>query len=284
MRIKEAYSLIKNELKGAGIDEFESDSALILSEVTKKTPLSVKLSPDEELSESEEKRLLHIIERRKKREPLQFIFGYAYFMGIKIPVSKEDDTLIPRFDTEMLCEAVLKEMKGEERVLDLCTGTGCILLAIAKNKANSYGVGCDISEKAVIAAKKNADHFSLSDRCSFFSGDLYEAVPDRTAPFDIIVSNPPYIRERDMESLMPEVRLYEPERALLGGEDGLCFYRRIIKDSDAFLKLNGNIFLEIGYDEGEDVSNLLKESGFSDIRIIKDLSALDRVICAKKRI
>ena len=128
------------------------------------------------------------------------------------------------------------------------------------------------------------DLFSLSDRCSFFSGDLYEAVPDGTVPFDIIVSNPPYIRERDMESLMPEVRLYEPERALLGGEDGLCFYRRIIKGSDAFLKVNGSIFLEIGYDEGEDVSNLLKESGFSDIRIIKDLSALDGVICAKKRI
>ena len=284
MRIKEAYSLIKNELKGAGIDEFESDSALILSEVTKKTPLSVKLSPDEELSESEEKRLLHIIERRKKREPLQFIFGYAYFMGIKIPVSKEDDTLIPRFDTEMLCEAVLKEMKGEERVLDLCTGTGCILLAIAKNKANSYGVGCDISEKAVIAAKKNADHFSLSDRCSFFSGDLYEALPDGTAPFDIIVSNPPYIREKDMEGLMPEVRLYEPMRALFGGEDGLDFYRRIIKGAGRHLKAGGSLCFEIGMDEGKEVSELLSAAGFSDVRIIKDLNSLDRVLCAKKRI
>ena len=284
MRFKEAYALTKKELAAAGIIEFESDCGLIISDVTKKSALTLKLSSDEELSEAESERLYSIIERRKKREPLQFILGYAYFMGLKIPVSKEDDTLIPRFDTETLCEAVLKEMRGGERVLDLCTGTGCILLAIAKNKAISYGAGCDISENAVLAARRNASLFSLSDRCGFFQGDLYEAIPKGTEPFDIIVSNPPYIRESDMENLMPEVRLYEPKRALFGGEDGLVFYRKIIQGSKDHLKAGGSIFLEIGYDEGEEVSDLLKDAGFSDIRIIKDLSALDRVVCAKKRI
>lgn len=263
--------------------EFENDSGLIISEVTKKNALSIKLSPDEELTKAEEERLLSIIERRKKREPLQFILGYAYFMGLKIPVSKEDDTLIPRFDTEILCEAVLKEIRGGERVLDLCTGTGCILLAIAKNKDISYGAGCDISENAVLAARRNASLFSLSDSLSFFHGDLYEAIPKGTEPFDIIVSNPPYIKENDMDVLMPEVRLYEPKRALFGGEDGLVFYRRIIQGAKDHLKAGGSIFLEIGYDEGADVSNLLSDAGFFDIRIIKDLSALDRVACAKKR-
>ena len=284
MKIKEAYELTKAALIGAGIEEFESDCGLIISEVTKKSVLSIKLSPDEELSESEEKRLFEITERRKRREPLQFILGYAYFMGLKFPVKKEDDTLIPRFDTEILCETVLKELKGGERILDLCTGSGCILLAIAKNKDISCGAGCDISENAVLAAKRNADRFLLSDKCSFFQGDLYAALPKGVEPFDIIVSNPPYIREGDMEGLMPEVKSYEPRRALYGGEDGLSFYRRIIKDAGRYLNPGGRIFFEIGMDEGEEVSELLLEAGFSDIRIIKDLSALDRVVCAKKRI
>ena len=284
MKIKEAYELTKAALIGAGIEEFESDCGLIISEVTKKSVLSLKLSPDEMLSESEEKRLFEITERRKRREPLQFILGYAYFMGLKFPVKEADDTLIPRFDTEILCETVLKELKGGERILDLCTGSGCILLAIAKNKDISFGAGCDISENAVLAAKRNADRFLLSDKCSFFQGDLYAALPKGIEPFDIIVSNPPYIRERDMEGLMPEVKSYEPRRALYGGEDGLFFYRRIIKDAGKYLNAGGRLFFEIGMDEGEEVSELLLEAGFSDIRIIKDLSALDRVVCAKKRI
>ncbi len=283
MRLHEAYKLIKKELEAAGIEEFESDSGLIISEVTKKSVLATKLTPFEELSKAEEEKLFEIIKRRRKREPLQFILGYAYFMGLKLPVRKEDDTLIPRFDTEVLCEAVLNELKKEERVLDLCTGSGCILLAIAKNKGISYGAGCDISEKAILAAKRNAELFSLSDRCHFFCGDLYEALPEGTEPFDIIVSNPPYIRERDMENLMPEVKLFEPERALYGGEDGICFYRRIISDSGKFLKPGGGLFLEIGMDEGKEVSDLLREAQFSDIRIIKDLNSLDRVVMSKKR-
>ena len=283
MRLQEAYKLIKKELEAAGIEEFENDSGLIISEVTKKSVLSIKLTPFEELSKAEEERLFEITERRRNREPLQFILGYAYFMGLKFPVSREDDTLIPRFDTEVLCEVVQNEIKGDERVLDLCTGSGCILLSIAKNKGISFGAGCDISEKAILAAKRNADLFSLSDSCHFFCGDLYEALPEGTEPFDIIVSNPPYIRERDMENLMPEVRLFEPERALYGGEDGLCFYRRIIKDAGAFLKPQGKLFLEIGMDEGKEVSDLLREAQFSEIRIIKDLNSLDRVVMSKKR-
>ena len=172
-----------------------------------------------------------------------------------------------------------------ETVLDIGTGTGVIPILLTAKTEGSHFTGLEIQENSVRLARRNVLLNGLCDRVDIISGDIKncrELIASQS--MNVIVSNPPYIRERDMESLMPEVRLYEPERALLGGEDGLCFYRRIIKGSDAFLKVNGSIFLEIGYDEGEDVSNLLKEAGFSDIRIIKDLSALDRVICAKKRI
>lgn len=219
------------------------------------------------------------IERRCLHEPLQRILGIAPFMGDDYEVNAH--TLIPRFDSEILvleAEKYLKEKKAlgkpeTLKVLDMCTGSGCLLVSLLKRNPGITGFGSDISEGAVETARRNAARLGVS--ATFGVGDLFSHI---TEAYDIILSNPPYIKRDDLPQLDEEVRAFDPMAALDGGEDGLDFYRRIVDKSADHLKDNGVLLFEIGFDEGQAVSKLLENAGFRDVRIIKDLAGQDRVV------
>jgi len=181
--------------------------------------------------------------------------------------------LIPRQDTEVLVEEALKYLKPEMRFLDLCTGSGCILLSLLHFCKEAEGVGVDISLEALEVAAENKAR--LHPVAELLQSDLFAAVEGR---FDVIVSNPPYIRSEEIQHLMEEVRLHDPLLALDGHEDGLYFYRAIAKKSPSYLKRGGWLLVEIGHDQGSDVSRLLEEQGFCEIEIVKDLAGLSRVV------
>lgn len=216
---------------------------------------------------------LNLIKKRAEHIPLQYITREQEFMGLKFHVSEE--VLIPRQDTEILVEEVLKLSKGKD-ILDLCTGSGCIIISLAKLGEIKEGIGVDISEGALSVAVGNAEE--LKANVSFILSDLYENVQHK---FDIIVSNPPYIPTKDVAELMDEVKQHEPWLALDGKSDGLHFYRIIINGLRQHLKPGGSVFFEIGYDQGEAVSTLLKAAGITDIKVIKDLAGLDRVVSGR---
>lgn len=222
------------------------------------------------------------IGRRKRREPLEYIIGYTEFMGITFFVN--ENVLIPRQDTETLVEEIYPQCGGK-RVLDLCTGSGCIGLSIAVFGMPSRLVLSDISAEALGVAKKNLRHiveqeeYRLSSEVVFVCGDLFEKIE---GTYDVIVSNPPYIETDIISGLMPEVRDYEPVLALHGGGDGLDFYRRIISAAPGYLSAEGMLCMEIGYNQGESVSALMGEHGFGHIRIGKDLAGNDRMVSGRK--
>lgn len=271
---KEALKKATELLESAGVPDADVDAWYLYEHVTGMNRATYFLHREEELAKDKEEEFAKLVNLRAQRIPLQYITGSQEFMGYSFLVSPA--TLIPRQDTEVLVEEVSKCAEGK-KVLDLCTGTGCILLSLAKMCHLTGAVGTDISEEAVETAKQNA--MRLGVRAQFFSGDLFAAVPENTR-FDIIVSNPPYIPSAVIDTLMPEVKEHEPMSALDGDEDGLTFYKRIIKDASEFLTENGRLFFEIGCEQGADVSALLKEAGFENIRVIKDLAGLDRVVSA----
>lgn len=212
-----------------------------------------------------------LLERRGTHVPLQYITGEQEFMGI--PFLVNDKVLIPRQDTEILVEEAMKAVKEGEEVLDVCTGSGCIIVSLLKLVPGTRGTACDISEEALEVARENAGRQKVSVR--FCQGDLFEPI---TGKFDVIVSNPPYIPTAEIEKLMEEVRLFEPVTALDGREDGLCFYRRLAAESPEYLKPGGWLMVEIGCDQGEQVSELFREAGFCKVIVKKDLAGLDRVV------
>lgn len=215
-----------------------------------------------------------LIEKRAQRIPLQYIIGEQEFMGLEFEINEH--VLIPRQDTEILVEEVLKVCK-DKSLLDMCTGSGCIVISLSKLGSLKAAVASDISQKALLLAEKNAKKHKTN--IDFILSDLFDRVVGK---YDIIVSNPPYIKSEELKSLMPEVKNYEPKQALDGGLDGLIFYKRIISDIDRFLNPGGYVFFEIGYDQGEAVSKLLLRAGFIDVNIKKDFNDLDRVVYAKK--
>ncbi len=264
-------------LAAAGIEDAALDARLLLEWCCGTDRQTLLLTPERELSAEEEARYFEMIGRRSERSPLQHITGSQAFMGLEFTVTP--DVLIPRADTEILVEEVMKDGYAGTRILDLCTGSGCILLSLLHYGTSVTGVGCDISEAALSVAKENAKSNRLS--AEFRRGDLYGALTEKDPDsFDIIVSNPPYIVRDVIPTLMPEVRHHEPVLALDGGTDGLDFYRRIIADAPSHLTHEGRIYLEIGYDQADAVSRLLSEAGFSDIRVIRDYAGLDRVVAA----
>lgn len=225
---------------------------------------------------SQEKALHYrmLIKKRASHIPLQYIVGRQEFMGLEFEVN--ENVLIPRQDTELLVEEVLKICQGKS-VLDMCTGSGCIIVSLAKLGSIKTAVGSDISIKAIELAEKNSKRHNV--KVNFIQSDLFDSI---VGSYDIIVSNPPYIKSADLKTLMPEVKDHEPRQALDAGPDGLIFYKRIIDDIKRFLNPGGYVFFEIGYDQGEAVSNMLDLSGFVDITIKKDFSDLDRIVHARK--
>ena len=216
---------------------------------------------------------LHLLKRRGEHMPLQYLTGEAWFYGYSFRVNQH--VLIPRQDTEVLVEEALKRAMPGMRILDLCTGSGCILLSVLK-EASVTGVGTDISPEALLVAELNRKRLGV--HASWIESDLFEKVG---GTFQMILSNPPYIRSSVISELDPEVREHEPLQALDGQEDGLYFYRKIVKESGGYLSPGGWLCLEIGYDQGEDLQHLLKAHGYIEIEIIKDLAGNDRVAVGK---
>ena len=261
--------------------EAQLDARLLLEHVCGTSLQTLLLDGERAVTDNEAELYRRLLKRRCSREPLAYILGKWDFMGLEFGVSS--DVLIPEQDTENLVEEVMREVCDGDRILDLCTGSGCILLSLLNYSNGSTGVGTDLSEGAIAVAKENALKLGLSERCDWKAGDLFEAV-DPGEKFDIIVSNPPYIRSETIGELAPEVRIHEPRMALDGGEDGLSFYRRIIPDAARFLVTGGFLYLEIGYDQAEAVTALMKEAGYYEVRTVRDYGGNDRIVCGIKSI
>lgn len=231
---------------------------------------------DKEISEDIFERYKSLLDLRISGMPYQYIVGKKHFMGLIFKVSPK--VLIPRNDTEILVEEVLKRLKKSDVVLDIGTGSGAIAVSIAKYKdVKVYAL--DISDDALSVARDNAYENGVLDKIVFLKSDLFSSVP-KDVKFDVIVSNPPYIRSGDIDKLQEEVKK-EPKIALDGGEDGLLFYRNIVRDSKGCIKKGGIIAFEVGYDEAFDVSQILLDGGYGDIEIVKDLQGIDRVVLGR---
>ena len=272
------------ELRAADIREAETDARLLL-EWCLGTDRSTLLAHGERgVSRTEYGQYVDAVCRRAAHMPLQYITGEQDFMGLTFAVNK--NVLIPRQDTEILTEEVMRHLHDGMRLLDMCTGSGCILLSLLHYSNACTGVGVDLSEAALEVARLNTERILgaqalETSRVALRQGDLFAGM-DEGDRFDIIVSNPPYIKTSVIESLMPEVREHEPREALDGHGDGLFFYRRITAEAWRFLQGGGMLFFEIGYDQGESVRLLMEEAGYREIEVIRDYAGLDRVVCGGK--
>lgn len=273
MTFREAYRYGQKRLEQAEVPEAALDAWYLLEYASGCTRSHFLACPEEELEEAWESAFREAVEKRTERVPLQHITGEQEFMGLSFLVSRQ--VLIPRQDTEVLAEEALRYLRPGMRFLDLCTGSGCILLSLLYACPGAEGVGADISEEALAVAGQNRERLAL--QAELIRSDLFSGL---SGTFDMIVSNPPYIKREEIPSLMEEVRDHEPWLALDGHEDGLFFYRRIAQECLPYLKKGGRLYLEIGYDQGGSVPEILEEQGFSYIKVVKDLAGLDRVVKA----
>lgn len=257
------------------ISDAELDAWYLLEYVSGMKRAEFFLRGDEEVTESQAQHYLALISKRKEHIPLQHLTGTQEFMGMEFQVSK--DVLVPRQDTELLVENLLPLIQ-DKIVLDLCTGSGCIGISLAKLGNPKRVDAVDLSKKALAIAKENAKR--LQAEVHFMESDLFAMVDGQ---YDVIVSNPPYIASEVIETLMPEVKDHEPMMALDGGDDGLDFYRKIAVGAIGHLKQEGMLWMEIGYDQGVTVSDILEQQGYRDVTCLKDLCGLDRVISAKRQ-
>lgn len=263
-------------LAAAGIEEAELDARLLLEFVCGTDRNTLLAHGEREVSEEEYGRYSGFIERRAAHVPLQHLTGEQDFMGLTFLVNK--DVLVPRQDTEVLVEEVMKHLHDGMRILDLCTGTGCVLLSLLHYSNDCEGVGVDLSERALAVARENQERLRSERpemKAQFLEGDLFAGLEER---FDMIVSNPPYIKTDVIDTLMPEVREHEPVMALDGGADGLVFYHRIAGDAGAYLNGGGMLFFEIGCEQAEDVRSIMEAAGFREVEVVKDFAGLDRVV------
>lgn len=274
MNYTEAFLMGMQKLKEAEIGEAQLDARLLLEEVCGTDHNTLLCHGDREVSEAEEEQYRKALEQRAVHVPLQHLLGYQDFMGLRFQVNEH--VLIPRQDTEILVEEAMRYLHDGMRILDLCTGSGCILLSLLHYSNDCEGVGVDISQEALQVAALNAELLGI--KADFLKSDLYEKV---TGKFDLLVSNPPYIERKVIPTLMEEVREYDPYIALDGGEDGLDFYRRIIGGAQDYLKRGGQILMEIGSGQAKAVSELLREAGFKEIDICRDFAGLDRVVSGR---
>lgn len=274
MVISDIYKNTVIRFKENEIPEPENDTRMMMEHFLGITRNDLMIHGDKEVTDNLEA-YDKAIERRCTREPLQYIIGSASFMGLDFKVSPA--VLVPRSDTEILVEEILKDLHSGSRILDMCTGSGCILISLMNYSNECIGVGVDLSKDALEIAEYNASQLVPDKDVSFINSDLFEALGEADK-FDIIVSNPPYIASAVIEELMPEVRDYEPRMALDGTEDGLYFYKKIVENSEKYLKSGGLLAFEIGYDQGEAVKQLMLDYGYNEVEIVKDYSDMDRVV------
>jgi len=271
---REILMTAKEYLKQHEIADADVDAWYLLTHVFRINRADYYLHCDGKVSESQVETYMQLVQQRAQHIPLQYITGTQEFMGLEFDVTV--DVLIPRQDTEILVEEVLK-VCNQKSVLDMCTGSGCIIISLAKLGNIAKAVGVDLSEKALRIARKNAAKHKLN--VEFIQSNLFDCIE---GDYDIIVSNPPYIPSEEIPYLMPEVRDHEPIMALDGDQDGLTFYRRITSEAQKYLSRNGYLFYEIGYNQGREVKEILEKAGFTDIKIVKDLSGLDRVVFGRR--
>ena len=276
MTYSEALRKSTDYLREAGIADAETDARLLLMHVSGKDRTFFLAHGDEELTEREEKHYQLLTEKRGGHVPVQHLTGTMNFMGLDFDVA--ENVLIPRIDTEYLVEEAMTYVEDGARVLDVCTGSGCILLSLMKFKNAISGVGVDVSDDALALSRKNAEKLGV-ENVQFIKSDLFQNVEGK---FDYILSNPPYIRSSEIDGLMDEVRLHEPHLALDGGEDGLDFYRKIAHEAKEYLESEGRLFFEIGFDEGDALREILSSEGYKDIEVVRDYSGNERVVrCLK---
>ena len=290
MNYKELWDEGTRRLKEAGVPEPRLDAWYLLEHTTGITRTRYWLDPSAAVCCEQAKLYQSLLDQRAQRIPLQQITHQAFFMGYEFYV--DEHVLIPRQDTEILAEAALEKLEGMAKpsILDLCTGSGCILLSLLAEKPDSEGTGTDLSGEALAVARRNAKGLGVDSRCVFAQGDLFSALDDGnlsgrdghlSGKYDMIVSNPPYIPAEVIGTLSPEVRLHDPLMALDGGEDGLIFYRRITRQASSFLKKGGWLLTETGWDQGGSVSRMFMDAGFTEVSVRKDLGGLDRVVLGR---
>ena len=276
MTYRECYEKGSRILNEAGIEESTLDARLLLEAVCGTDRNDLLVHGEQPVAPEAEEKYLNWIRQRAEHIPLQQLTGEQDFMGLTFSVNEH--VLIPRQDTEILVEEVLKELHDGMRVLDMCTGSGCILLSLLHYSNDCEGLGVDLSAEALEVAGQNVLKVLTPEKAEhahFLQSDLFEKVEGK---FEIIVSNPPYIASAEVEKLMPEVRDHEPRMALDGTEDGLHFYRRIIEEAGKHLVSSGMLFLEIGYDQGQAVSELMRTEGYCEVQVVQDYAGLDRVV------
>ena len=274
----------EERLEAAGIVDAKIDAKYLFESMPGHDSNFLLLYGRRQMDEEQRKAFMALIEKRASHIPLQHILGYTEFMGLRFTVNEH--VLCPRQDTETLVEKAMDYLKPGMRVLDMCTGSGCILislLALGKKgvvePGGFIGVASDISEEALEVAKKNASDNKVD--IQFLQGDLFaslQQLPSEERRFDMIVSNPPYIPTAGVWALMPEVRDHEPKIALDGDKDGLIFYQRLTEEAPGYLAAGGTLIVEIGYDQAEAVTELFREHGFKDVCALKDLAGNDRVV------
>ena len=276
MTYRECYEKGSRILNEAGIEEFTLDARLLLEAVCGTNRNDLLVHGEQPVEPEAEEKYFGWIGKRAGRIPLQQLTGEQDFMGLTFTVN--ENVLIPRQDTEILVEEVLKELHDGMRILDMCTGSGCILLSLLHYSNDCEGLGVDLSAEALEVAGRNVLKVLTPEKAEhahFLQSDLFEKVEGK---FEIIVSNPPYIASAEVDRLMPEVRDHEPRMALDGTEDGLEFYRRIIAEAGQYLVSSGMLFFEIGYDQGQAVSELMRTEGYCEVQVVQDYAGLDRVV------
>lgn len=274
--IKDIIDCATEKLKSAGVVDYIIDVWILAEYVFDVKRTDFYINPNITVSKDRAEKYLMMVDRRASKIPVQYLTGTQEFMGLVFKVN--ESVLIPRQDTEILAEQVIEFVGDKElRVLDMCTGSGCIAISIDRLCKNAKVMAADISHKALEVAGDN--NLLNGAGVKFIQTDLFENI---RGTFDVIVSNPPYIKTEEVYRLMDEVRKYEPLDALDGDFDGLKFYRLICDQALTYLNDNGKIFFEIGYDQGKSVPELLNEKGFKSIKVIKDLSGNDRVVIAGK--
>ncbi len=259
-------------LQEANIENATYDARILLEWVLEFSHADFILEANKKVDIKKEEQYIKYIEKRSTHYPLQYIMKQASFMDFELFV--EEGVLIPRQDTEILIETILeKEIDVSQDIVDMCTGSGCIALSLKKYLPKSNVTAVDISKTALDIAKINKKRLDVD--IMFLESDLFENIEGQ---FDIIVSNPPYIKTKEIETLMDEVKTFEPMIALDGMEDGLFFYHKLLQEGRAYLKKGGRIYFEIGCDQGKEVSLLFFKYGYKNINIRKDLAGLDRVV------
>ena len=288
MTLKSLLAEGREVLTAAQIADADIDAWLLLQYVTGINRMMYLMEPDKSVSDEDTLAYREVIARRATHYPLQYITHTQEFMGLDFYV--DERVLIPRQDTEVLVEEALSCLKSLEKphILDMCTGSGCILLSLLMELSDASGTGVDVSEGALCVARENRKRLGLTERAELIQSDLFSAdyfgknSGKEQQEYDMLISNPPYIRTADIEGLMDEVRLHDPRIALDGMADGLYFYEKITEQAGAHLKLGGWLMYEIGCDQGADVAAIMKKNNFTEIEVKKDLAGLDRVVKGRK--